>query len=155
MNLTKSLAVAGGVTGGVIGAVLLAGIITNEEFDTGGGGGIPQTLRLNSIPVRLGGYGLERRRGEGAIAILSISLKVTGDENKSHVCRMAPRLVATVTRDVAARFAEMEDLDAARRSTLPEHLRHRFNQTLEGAPVDSVMIDRVESGEIPPRGTCG
>ena len=63
MNLTKSLAVAGGVTAGVIGAVLLAGIITNEEVDSGGDGGVPQTLRLNSIPVRLGGYGLDRRRG--------------------------------------------------------------------------------------------
>ena len=155
MNLTKSLAVAGGVTAGVIGAVLLAGIITNEEVDSGGDGGVPQTLRLNSIPVRLGGYGLERRRGGGEIAILSISLRVTGDENKSHVCRMAPRLVATVTRDVAARFGDMEDLDAARHTTLPEHLRHRFNQTLEGTPIDGVMIDRVERGEIPPRGTCG
>ncbi|UTW51070.1 hypothetical protein KFF05_14230 [bacterium SCSIO 12827] len=155
MNFYKSLAVAGGVTGTVLGAVLLTGLMADqkmvlhdEELNR------PQTLRIQAIPVRLGGYSLKYKRGTGDIVMLSVSVTVPGLKEKDLVCRLAPRLISTVTNDVTIRYAEVEALRADLTKTLPEHLRRRFNLALGGKLIQSVIVDKVEAGQFPPQSTC-
>lgn len=155
MNFYKSLAVAGGVTGTILGAVLLTGLMTdqklaleNEEFNR------PQTLRIQAIPVRLGGYSLKYKRGTGDIVMLSVSVTVPGRAERDLVCRLAPRLVSTVTNDVTIRYSDVDELRTDLTRTLPEHLRRRFNLALNGNLIQSVTVDKVEAGKLPPQSTC-
>ncbi len=155
MNFYKSLAVAGGVTGTILGAVLLTGLMTDqkmaldsEELNR------PQTLRIQAIPVRLGGYSLKYKRGTGDIVMLSVSVTVPGHAERDVVCRLAPRLVSTVTNDVTIRYSDVDALRTDLTKTLPEHLRRRFNLALGGKLIQSVIVDKVEAGQLPPQSTC-
>tara|TARA_R110001592_G_scaffold81299_4_gene241377 strand:+ start:960 stop:1439 length:480 start_codon:yes stop_codon:yes gene_type:complete len=155
VNFYKSLAVAGGVTGTILSAVLLTGLMTdqklaleNEEFNR------PQTLRIQAIPVRLGGYSLKYKRGTGDIVMLSVSVTVPGRTERDLVCRLAPRLVSTVTNDVTIRYSDVDELRTDLTRTLPEHLRRRFNLALNGNLIQSVTVDKVEAGKLPPQSTC-
>ncbi|MCF3631100.1 hypothetical protein RJ527_11135 [Thalassospiraceae bacterium LMO-SO8] len=155
MNFYKSLAVAGGVTGTILGAVLLTGLMTdqklaleNKEFKR------PQTLRIQAIPIRLGGYSLKYKRGAGDIVMLSVSVTVPGRAERDLVCRLAPRLVSTVTNDVTIRYSDVDELRTDLTRALPEHLRRRFNLALNGNLIQSVTVDKVEAGKLPPQSTC-
>lgn len=155
MNFYKSLAVAGGVTGTILGAVLLTGLMTdqklaldNKEFNH------PQTLRIQAIPIRLGGYSLKYKRGTGDIVMLSVSVTVPGRAERDLVCRLAPRLVSTVTNDVTIRYSDVNELRTDLTRNLPEHLRRRFNLALNGNLIQSVTVDKVEAGKLPPQSTC-
>ncbi len=155
MNFYKSLAVAGGVTGTILGAVLLTGLATdqklaleNKELN------LPQTLRIQAIPIRLGGYSLKYKRGTGDIVMLSVSVTVPGRAERDLVCRLAPRLVSTVTNDVTIRYSDVNELRTDLTRTLPEHLRRRFSLALNGNLIQSVTVDKVEAGKLPPQSTC-
>lgn len=155
MNFYKSLAVAGGVTGTILGAVLLTGLITDQQVELDAAErDRPQTLRIQAIPLRLGGYSLRYKRGTGDIVMLSISVTVPGLSEKNLVCRLAPRLVSTVTNDVTIRYTEVDALRADLTKSLPEHLRRRFNLALGGRLIQSVTVDTVDAGELPPQSTC-
>tara|TARA_R100001129_G_scaffold64469_3_gene44075 strand:+ start:2417 stop:2896 length:480 start_codon:yes stop_codon:yes gene_type:complete len=155
VNFYKSLAVAGGVTGTVLGAVLLTGLITKQKIELDHAErSRPQTLRIQAIPVRLGGYSLKYKQGTGDIVMLSVSVTVPGLKEKDLVCRLAPRLVSTVTNDVTIRYSDIDALRADLTKTLPEHLRRRFNLALGGKLIQSVIVDKVETGQLPPRSTC-
>ncbi|MEQ8804143.1 MAG: hypothetical protein RIE87_11610 [Rhodospirillales bacterium] len=156
MNFYKSLVVAGGVTGTILGAVLLTGLMTDPHMELDDAANSrPQTLRIQAVPVRLGGYGLKYKKGAGDIVLLSITVKVGGVPERDLVCRLAPRLVSTVTQEVTLRYSETEALDADIGTSLPAHLRRRFNQALKSDVIQDVTIDRINSGEFPPQGTCG
>lgn len=155
MTFYKSLAVAGGVTGTILGAVLLTGLITDQQVQLDDAErSRPQTLRIQAIPVRLGGYSLRYKRGTGDIVMLSVSVTVPGTKEKELVCRLAPRLVSTVTNDVTIRYAEIEALRADLTRALPEHLRRRFNLALGGKLIQRVTVDTVDVGQFPPQSTC-
>jgi len=155
VNFYKSLAVAGGVTGTILGAVLLTGLMTHKQTELDEAArSRPQTLRIQAIPVRLGGYSLKYKRGTGDIVMLSVSVTVPGAKEKELVCRLAPRLVSTVTNDVTIRYAETDALRADLTRTLPDHLRRRFNLALGGTLIQSVTVDTVDAGQFPPQSTC-
>ncbi len=156
MKFYKSLAIAGGMTGAVLGAVVLTGLMTNDQVSIDSiGAGQPQNLRIQTIPIRLGGYGL-KRKGEAAseIVLLSIALRVNSPQDKQIVCRLAPRLIATVTQDVGLRYEDSETLQADLQAALPRHLRTRFNHALKGNLIQGVIIKRVPPGSPPPRSSC-
>lgn len=156
MNFYKSLAVAGGVTGTILGAVLLTGLMTDRHTEMDGAANSrPQTLRIQAVPVRLGGYGLKYKKGAGDIVLLSIAVRVDGVQERDLVCRLAPRLVSTVTQEVTLRYSEAVALDADIGKSLPDHLRRRFNQALKSDVIQGVIVDRINSGEFPPQSTCG
>ena len=155
MNFYKSLAVAGGISGAVLGAVVLTGLMTNDQVSVNGApGGLPQTLRIQTIPVRLGGYGLISKGDAGEIVLLSIALRVDSPQDKQIVCNLAPRLIATVTQDVGLRYDDADTLQADLQVTLPRHLRTRFNHALKGDLIRGVVISRVPPGTLPPRSSC-
>ncbi|HBC08603.1 MAG TPA: hypothetical protein DC046_13645 [Rhodospirillaceae bacterium] len=155
MNFYKSLAVAGGVTGTILGAVLLTGLMADQKMLLHDAElNRPQTLRIQAIPVRLGGYSLKYKRGTGDIVMLSVSVTVPGLKEKDLVCRLAPRLVSTVTNDVTIRYSDVDALRTDLTKTLPEHLRRRFNLALGGRLIQNVIVDKVEAGKLPPQSTC-
>lgn len=155
MNFYKSLAVAGSVTGTILAAVLVTGLLTNQQMDLDVGVDDPQVLRIQAVPVRLGGYGIKHKRDSGEIVVLSITLKVDNSLERELVCRLAPRLVATVTRDITQRYTNPEALTADLGKTLPDHLRRRFNQALKSNIISHVGIRKLAPDEGTPRSTCG
>ena len=155
MNFYRSLAIAGGVTGTVLAAVVVTGLLTNDSMDLEVGSGDPRTMRIQAIPVRLGGHGLKPLRATDEIAVLSISLTVSNATERDLVCRLAPRLIAAVTQNVGQRYTDHEVLARDLDKVLPTHLRRQFNRALKAEMIETVSILKLEPDEPRPRATCG
>jgi hypothetical protein len=155
VNFYRSLAVAAGVTGTVLGLVLLTGLMTDNQMEIDGfGSDLPETIRIQAVPIRLGGYGLQHKRGEGDVVMLSISVRVANEMERGLVCRLAPRLIAAVTQDIGQQYSDPETLSADITTTLPGKLQRRFNRALKADLIDSVTIEKITAGSFVPPATC-
>lgn len=158
LGLGKSLLLAVGATGTSFAAVTIAGLLSNGALmdmskDEAADDPALRTVIMEPVPVDRRGYSLKAAK-TGDQVFVSVQMTVTKPKDRARVCKLMPRLVASVLRDLgpvvwkAPRNATLEgpDVDA--------FVRRLFTRELGGNPIEAATVRITDDVRRAPRPNC-
>ena len=157
MNLMKSLAVAGTVTGGALGLVIAAGAYfsgSTNPNSPAANQNVRQVITLDPIPVKLGGYGLQRKRKNSETVLLSVALTLSDRSQSARVCTLQPRLVSMTINQISNDFASGKELLSGLSGRVQTSMRHAYNRVLEAPMVGKVSVSMLRNRHEAPPSNC-
>ncbi|MEQ8806890.1 MAG: hypothetical protein RIE87_15145 [Rhodospirillales bacterium] len=162
MSFGKSLFIAVSATGTSLTAVAVAGFLTNTGPLALGPDGQqsaappplePSTIVMEPVPLDPRGYSLRGLEQDDLIYV-SVEILVRTKPDRLLVCRLMPRLTATILRDLGPRLWSQPTFNNLDEAGTNLFVRDRFDQALGAKVVAEATVRFVEDRRAAPKPNC-
>lgn len=163
MSFGKSLLIAVGATGTSLTAVAIAGFLTNTGPLALGPDGNrqsvspppldPSTIVMEPVPLDPRGYSLTGLE-QNDLVFVSVEMLVRTKRDRLLVCKLMPRLTATILRDLGPRLWSQPTLNNLDEVGTNLFVRDRFDHALGAKVIAEATVRFVENRRAAPKPNC-